>query len=96
MSHRLGATLVDLARAEGKAEGRAEEARALVLRIGRRRLGEPEADTQTAPNYRHWSSRLIIRELQLDQAALDLSDEEIRSLLVQALEGSGQPARVSA
>lgn len=35
-------------RVEGEAKGRTEEALNLLLRIGRNRLGEPDADIQTA------------------------------------------------
>ncbi len=32
-------------KAEGKAEGKIEEARAIILRLGRKRFGEPDAET---------------------------------------------------
>lgn len=37
-------------KAEGEARGRAEEARAIILRLGRKRLGEPSAEAQSALN----------------------------------------------
>jgi len=36
--------------AKGEARGRAEEARAIILRLGRKRLGEPSAEAQNALN----------------------------------------------
>lgn len=48
MSHRLGPTLGDLIRAEDVAEGKLEQARALLLRMGRKHFGEPDLATRVA------------------------------------------------
>ena len=40
--------ILDEGRAEGEARGRAEEARKILLRLGARRLGPPDADTTAA------------------------------------------------
>ncbi len=40
--------ILDEGRAEGETKGRAEEARKLLLRLGRKHLGEPEAVVEAA------------------------------------------------